>query len=174
MDRCWSTTPPPHAREHVPVVDQEFKTQFCRGHDLRRRRRLQAHEPGRLIIEDQDAKTTRHTQKYFLMAHRRGKCIKRWQKSKWRPKSCLELLNTGLYHVLFCKLRYHCCQIVVRWINHVKYCFRFPQLWRKMLTPLFGETGMSRFFFFFFFFFGGGGGGGGGMHWHPVTSLLEL
>ena len=96
-------------------------------------------------------------------------------KVKVATKIVLELLNTGLYHVLFCKLRYHCCQIVVRWINHVKYCFRFPKLWRKMLTPLFGETGMSRFFCFVFFFLrGGGGGGGGGMHWHPVTSLLEL
>ena len=170
MDRCWSTTPPPHAREHVPVVDQEFKTQFCRGHDLRRRRRLQAHEPGRLIIEDQDAKTTRHTQKYFLMAHRRGKCIKRWQKSKWRPKSCWNYSTLVCTTCFFANWGITVVKLQVRWINHVKYCFRFPQLWRKMLTPLFGETGMSRCFFFFVVFFLRGGG----MHWHPVTSLLEL
>ena len=106
MDLCWSTTPPPHAREHVPVVDQEFKTQFCCGHHLRRRRRLQAHEPGRLISEDQDAKTTRHTQKYFLMPHAQEREVYlAMAKVKVATKIVLELLNTGLYHVLFCKLR---------------------------------------------------------------------
>ena len=55
MDHCWSTTPPPHVREHLSVVDQEFKTQFCRGHHLWCRRR-QAHEPGRSISAAKEAK----------------------------------------------------------------------------------------------------------------------
>ena len=153
MDLCWSTTPPPHAREHVPVVDQEFKTQFCRRHDLRRRRRPPSPWTREVNYRRPRRKNNKTYPKIFSHGAQEREVYQAMAKVKVATKIVLELINTGFYHVLFCKLRYHCCQIVVRWINHVKYCFRFPKLWRKILTPLLGETAMSRFFFFL----GGGG-----------------